>query len=438
MAFEAKSAQVIIKEAFIIEGEQNRVDIRNLLQEIIFYEDLNKQVITGEVTMSESLNLLEAIPILSQETLLLTFEVPYIGSLSSETDETETRTMLFDIFSVTNVSKPKEKTHSYKLNIASMEYNQFVKLGPVASYKASISDIVESLYGLMGKEAIDAPEKEVRVQTTNGKRHIVFPALSVAECLKYLCKMANNTTPKAHVFKSYENARGFHFRSIEDLISRRSVMHINYTQNNTDSDGKVGQTTDSAISYEVISRNDTSDTLYNGGYRANQIVFDPLLKKIQVDEFNLSSDIDSKEVAFIEKHKSQTNEFIVYNSTDIAETFSYVAHLDRDKNSYVKSNESQQFKYGPHEYLLYKNASENHLKNTVVSITIAGTTRVAAGDMIEFDPPQDSDITTPSIDKYLQGRYLVQQVEHIMTAEQYIMNLTCLKSGLPNQIEVAT
>ena len=83
----------------------------------------------------------------------------------------------------------------------------------------------------------------------------------------------------------------------------------------------------------------------------------------------------------------------------------------------------------------YKNATENHLKNTVISIAIPGTTRVAAGDMVTFFPPSDTDETVSSYDKYLQGNYLVQQVEHIMTADQYIMNLTCLKSGLPNEIE---
>ena len=87
--------------------------------------------------------------------------------------------------------------------------------------------------------------------------------------------------------------------------------------------------------------------------------------------------------------------------------------------------------------MLERNASKALLKGTIVNITISGTTRVSAGDMINFFPPDQSALSNPEYDKYLSGKYLVSEIEHLMTVDQYVMKLTCLKSGLPEPIEAS-
>jgi hypothetical protein len=57
--------------------------------------------------------------------------------------------------------------------------------------------------------------------------------------------------------------------------------------------------------------------------------------------------------------------------------------------------------------------------------------------MINFYPPDQSALNNPEYDKYISGKYLVSEVEHTMTSEQYVMRLTCLKSGLPEPIEAS-
>ena len=87
--------------------------------------------------------------------------------------------------------------------------------------------------------------------------------------------------------------------------------------------------------------------------------------------------------------------------------------------------------------MLESNASKVMLNNTVARITIPGTTRVCAGDMINFFPPDQSAVNDPDYDKYLKGKYLVSGIDHLVSSEQYAMILTCIKSGIPEKIEAA-
>ena len=67
--------------------------------------------------------------------------------------------------------------------------------------------------------------------------------------------------------------------------------------------------------------------LYDGAYRANIISFDPILKKIVKKEYIITDEIDQKRILLIDDTLPQTSKFLNYNSTDIAETFSYTNDL---------------------------------------------------------------------------------------------------------------
>jgi hypothetical protein len=433
----AKTAQVLIEKASIRSNIGREYDITNLLNDISFTESLNSKVLYGKITMTESLNLLEAIPIMSEETVHIVFSVPYEGTPSRDSDEDETYTMEFEIFSVSDVNVVSEKTLSYTLNITSAVYNQFVKLGPVSSFKDSISNIVDALIKPVSTELSVAPTKDFFIEETSSKHHLVFPALSISEALDVCVKRANSTAKNGHTYKFYESTKAFNFRSIGTLIEQKPVMSIYYSIVNFDDDNaKTGLFTDSALGYSVVQRNDSSQMLYDGAYRANIISFDPILKKIVKKEYIITDEIDQKRILLIDDTLPQTSKFLNYNTTDIAETFSYTNDLGRSKNEYAKNKEDF-FPEQYNDFMLESNASKALLKGTVVSITIAGTTRVSAGDMINFFPPDQSAISNPDYDKYLSGKYLVSEIEHTMSADQYIMKLTCLKSGLPEPIEAS-
>jgi len=433
----AKTAQIIIEKAIIYSNAGKQYDITNLFNDISFTESLNSKILYGKISMTESLNLLEAVPIMSEETVEIVFNIPYEGSPSNANDDEENRKIVFEIFSVSDVNVVGEKTLSYTLNICSAEYNQFVKMGPETSFKDSISNIVESVLKPVDIELELSSEKELLIEETSSKHHLVFPALSISEALDVCVKRANSTIKNGHTYKFYESTRGFNFRSLGTLIEQKPVMSIYYSiLNFDDTNAKTGLYTDSALSYSVVQRNDSSTMLYDGAYRANIISFDPILKKIVKKEYIITDEEDQKRILLIDKTLPQTKRFLNYNSTDIAETFSYTADLGRNENAYAK-NKQDFFPENYNDYMLERNASKALLKGTIVNILLSGTTRVAVGDMINFYPPDQSALNNPEYDKYISGKYLVSEVEHTMTSEQYVMRLTCLKSGLPEPIEAS-
>ena len=430
----ARSGQIQIEKAVIVSGANKPFDITNLFNEITFTESVNSHIIYGSITMQESLNLLEAIPILSEESVELTFKVPYGGEAASDDKPEETRTLYFEVIGVSDINVVSERTQTYTLNIASREYNQFVKLGPITSFKQTPSDVVESLLKLVNIETATAPDKDVYIEETVNKQHFVFPALSISEGIEMCVKRATNGSPTGHTYKFFENLRGFNFKSLGTMINDKPVMSIFYSQvNSQDEKAKTALYTDSAARYTVLSRNDSSEFLYDGGYRANIISFDPILKKIVKKDFDISKPEDKKRVNMIDEFPSQSETFLNYNTSDVAETFSYTADLGRGQNIYAKDKDTF-FPEHYNDFILERNASKAMIKNTIVRIIIPGTTRVAAGDMINFFPPDQSAVNDPDYDKYLKGKYIVSEVEHLMSTEQYAMTLTCLKSGVPEKV----
>jgi len=424
----ARSGQVFIEKAVILGSTNKEFDITNLFNEISFTESINDKLINGTITMTESLNLLESIPILSEETVEISFRVPY---------NEETKTLYFEIFEVADIRVESERTLSYTLHITTREYNQFVKLGPINSFKDTPSEVIVDLMKLVSLETDAAADKIVHIDDTINEQHFVFPALSISECIDQCVKRATNGRRAGHTYKFFENLKGFHFVSMGTLIERDPVMDIFYSQVVAqDEEAKGTLYTDSATTYTVLSRNDSSKMLYDGGYRANIISFDPILKKIVTKEYNFLDKGDRDRTNLIESTPSQSDTFINFNSTDIAETFSYTADLGRNENEYATGKED----YYPERYndfMLESNASKVMLNNTVVRITIPGTTRVCAGDMINFFPPDQSAVNDPDYDKYLKGKYLVSGIDHLVSSEQYAMILTCIKSGIPEKIEAA-
>ena len=74
----------------------------------------------------------------------------------------------------------------------------------------------------------------------------------------------------------------------------------------------------------------------------------------------------------------------------------------------------------------------------VVSITIPGTNRVTAGDIIRFTVPDLNDQNPGREDKYLSGLYLVKSVQQAMNQERFLSQLTVVKNGFERPLSTAS
>jgi len=436
MANEQKQGQVKLLEARLTTLHGKSFSIMNQIVDIVFKEDIDQHFINGTISITEGFNLIEAFPLTGDELIVLEYETPYRDKNKSDNDR---RRLEFKVVEIRDISKPSDKLTSYNLTIVSIEHTFAMIRGPARAHRKKISDIVADIVSYH----VSSP-KTLFVEETDSIQEILFPALSVHECLRLLCKRARSISHPDHDYRFFENKNGLNFVSMGELVqnnvdqAKNISLDISYNMSARFADEKTNRATDAALSFNVITKGNHNTTTYNGGFRANQIAFDTMLKKYKVKEFDYGDDSDFKKMPLLGPNRVVHDRYIDYVNTDIPETFSFFTNLERNNNPWAGGREEH---YSNHydKTLLPRNASKVHLQNDlVVNITIPGTNRVTAGDIIRFTVPDLNDQNPGREDKYLSGLYLVKSVQQAMNQERFISQLTVVKNGFERPLSTGS
>jgi len=434
MANEAKQGQVKLVECSLSTLEGKTFSLMNQIDDITFKEDLDSHFITGTVSITEGFNLVEAFPLTGDELFVLEYETPYRGNSKAGSD-VDRRKLEFKVVDIRDITKPSDKLTSYNLVITSIEHTMAMVRGPSRAHKKKVSDIVADIFNYH----VNSPKK-LFVEETDAVQHVIFPALSVNEAIRMLSKRARSPKHPDHDFRFFENRNGFNFLSIGQLVQNNIdrqkpvALRISYNLSANLSDETVNKFTDSAYGFNILTKGSHNNTTYNGGFRANQIAFDFMLKKYQTKEFNYLNDQDYNKLPLVAPNRVVKDKYVEYVNNDIPETLSFFTNLERHNNAWAGERDEHLSNHYD-KTLLTRNASRQHLKNDLVmSIQIPGTNRVTAGDLIEFTVPDLNDQNVGRQDKYLTGLYLVTAVSHHINQERYMTSLTVAKNGFERKI----
>lgn len=429
-----KQGQVKLVECSLTTIYGKRFSIMNQIDDIVFKEDLDQHFISGTVSITEGFNLIEAFPLTGDEMLVLEYETPYRGTKDSDGD-VDRRRLEFKVVEIRDISKPNDKLTSYNLIITSIEHTYAMVRGPARAHRKKISDIVGDILKLH----INSPKK-ILVEETDSVQHVIFPALSVHESLRLLCKRARSIKHKDHDYRFFENKNGLNFVSMGQLVSsdikkdKPFVLEITYNLAANLPEQVVSNYTDAALQFSVVTKGSHNTTTYNGGFRANQIAFDFMLKKYKTKEFNYNNEEDFESLPLVAPNRTVHKDYVEYVNSDIPETYSFFTNLDRNNNSWA-GNRDEHLSNHYDKTLLPRNASRQHLNNDLMlSITIPGTNRVTAGDLIKFTVPDLNDQNVGRKDKYLSGLYLVKTVTQSLTQDKFITTLIVTKNGFETKL----
>ena len=277
------------------------------------YEDLFSETLRGTFTFADNQGLLETVPIIGDEDLVISYGTP--GSEGTGTDYQEKKDLKsedkseeairqkFKIYDCIETPLSDEGTTKiYKLFFISWEYVIDKKIKISKGYKSRFyHQIVEDSLKKINEEIYSDYQKNVFIEKTATPQNVIVPNWTPFQTIDFCSKRSTsaateesnqdnpdqNQLPNApgSLFVFYEKlGTGFFYESIETMIinqkSKGSIPLYQYAPKTTEgSDTNLPLQYYGVDKYEVKSSFKTLENLGNGMYGSKLIAYDPIRMK---------------------------------------------------------------------------------------------------------------------------------------------------------------
>jgi len=213
------------------------IDLKGAWSNLNIYEDIFANSLTGSIQITDSIGLMETVPIIGEETIHIHVRTrgfkrergsnttiipgPFQGSESDGIIN-----LKFRVIKLTDLNKLNDGMISYTLHLVSEEYIINLKskvmkssLDPGSLEPRRISTTIKSLYTQFFKRGRIA--KKLFIEPTKNPTSLVIPNYSPFKAFNFLASRAvssgNHAVGSSFLF--YETVRGFFFVSLETLMA---------------------------------------------------------------------------------------------------------------------------------------------------------------------------------------------------------------------------
>lgn len=445
------------------------LDIRDILLEYAIYHDMFANGTKIEILIEDSNGIIEMLPIVGDETVLLEFGSPEDGQETSVS-------YFFKIYKIDNREKLKSRSESYMLHGISTEVISNNRKKVSKAYTNLLaSEVITEIYNEYLKPTASEYGEGVlpvslNIKETKEKKAWCFPTQKPLEAINYLCKEAEikNSNKKGSNFVFYEthkNGTEWHFNTLDNLLQQEPIDKntFSYAQQNistqktqkTNTRARAAAATgpESFTSLEVfadkkaysfqkienlkmIKQFDTLSNIQSGLYNNQIDVIDPLIKTFKSDVFLY--DKDFSEIGHTQNQKMYTANSL-YKKQEANTVKHYMVSNFGDEYSkidYMSSaiNKDNQIKFPrvAHNFIKYDISSRQQFNNIILEVTIPGNVEIDIGDMVKIIIPQSSSFEEYSTRKNLlfeDEKFLIIALRHTYNKEQdkFFTVFECIK-----------
>ena len=287
-----------------------RLNTPGRLVNLNIYEDLFSNVLKGTLTMIDTQGLAETIPLIGDETLIVSFLTPGGAGtqITAETTNGDSQTVAEETvrqrFKVYDCKESliENRAKSYQLFFVSEEYVHSSKTKVSKGYSGQkYSFIVKDALNKINKNIKSVYRKKIYIEETSTPQNIIVPNWSPFQAINFCASRSlsddatpqdqtnasANPTPRSlgSLFVFYEKlGTGFFYESIETMIGKQksqdNIPLYQYTpklaenQNNDLRKHYFG-----VDKFEVMSSFKTLENLKQGLFGSTLITYDPLRMK---------------------------------------------------------------------------------------------------------------------------------------------------------------
>ncbi len=372
-------------------GKPLHLNHESVFVELDIYEDLFSNVLKGTFTFVDTQGWAEQIPLIGDETLVVSYSTPGSGGtqvdtqsqdLDSQTASEEVTRQRFKVYDCVEVGTG-DRTKIYQLSLVSEEYMFSKKMKVSKGYKgikfgAPVKGKDRSIVGDIMKKLNKESEhlnKELYIEETSSPQNVIIPNWTPFQAINFCASRSlsadiepmeqdegsNNPPPTARpigsLFVFYEKfGTGFFYESIESMILKQKAKgNLPLYQYRP----KLAQntSTSSALQYfsvdkfEITSSFKTLENLGHGMFGSRLIAYDPIRMKyewVKYDYYEKTADDTSEThdqdtdvtttTTNVEQADDTRRVFSDFVSTDISAIDFKPNKLISSKSDYVGSN----------------------------------------------------------------------------------------------------
>lgn len=442
------------------------IDITSLVLDFSIYEDMFSKTLYGEVSIKDSVNLLngepqlgylenQGYPIVGEEYLEVSYSI--VGQ-----DPVFRR---FAVYSISQVSIDANlKARNYILKFCSEEHLLDSTTTVQKSYVSQISDMVKDILEtyLKVNEAIPNGKlkKNYYIQPTRGRQQLIVPRLSPLEALDFFAgRSISEKLFDSGSYLFFENKNGFNFCDLEYLITKGKInyeknkdLYTYYYQNPLI--GSMDTHEDSGKAYKTImklnqkTKFDTIEKIKRGYFESETHVLDLTNRQYYKKRYTFLENYEKSVVSGDPKsngvgYPENSLNFIKNVTQEPKEKPKILGIFSRKDNTdpgrHVKSFfiPVDGLKDDTYLDIIYASRASymTRFSQNMYTADVWGDTSIGAGDLICIDIPEIHGMTKrPEYDKYMSGFFLVTSIHHKFTTDSYMCTYDLFKNGYSSPI----
>jgi len=275
MSFEIrKSTQFKINE-LVIATKAGKIDISSIYEELNIFDSLFMPVMSGNITISDSIGLSGKLLFDGSESLL-------IDIAKDENSDISRFKKAFRIYKQANRKSEGQTNEIYTLNFVSDELLYSDQQRVNQSYELTYSKIVERIM----VDYLKLPSNQLGgiYDVSFGVRKIVIPNLRPIEAIEWCAKRATDQENSPN-FMFFQNLVGYNFASLSKLLTQKEILDIKFETKNRKDNNPINEIS-SVRSFEVLTQNDTIQKQRSGVNAGKFIGFDPMTRTIATRNLN--------------------------------------------------------------------------------------------------------------------------------------------------------
>lgn len=358
------------------------------------WEDVSKPTIYAELHIQDYIDLLNRGPLIGEEEITISFKSPS-APITNYT---------LKVFEICNIRKTNNgRGIEYTIRCVSKEHLSNSMRFISQSYEGVISDIVpQVLSQYLGSD------KAIVIDPSKGIQSLVVPRLNPLMFIDMCRQRAVSQQYASSSYVFFENQDGFHFKTIEGLITDNvpligSKVFYYKLSNATETDNERYSVQYRTLqSFEVVQNTDSVERMSLGTFKAVTKTFDIATKKFTSIPFDLRSEFDRYKFPNKSDKISNTSKFInEYESDTPHQFFRFVNSLVPE--NYIDTS------------MALRNSYKNLLNTSFVRVKVHGDSTLKAGGIIKMNFPKSSGFDEVDKEDPLTGNYLVLRLRHMIS-----------------------
>lgn len=395
------------------------VDVREVMRELNIFEDLFSNTLTGSLFISDTQNLINVLPIVGAEYLVVNLVKPSTPFKISK---------VFRIYKISDRRKGTPNSEDYVLHFCSEELILSESIKISKSYKGmSVSAMVKDIATAYLK--IDAKKFPASALTeTTGNFDVVVPLWTPLYTINWISRMARNGLSPSCSFVFFEDGLGYNFKSIEELSQQEPVQVVNFMpvnlagesgeqkSGNQNAKSDTQQRLESAEEYDMMNTPDMLRGIQSG-------LFAGKLMRVNILDQQIKTMTASGTDLFNNTKHTNKNTFI---------------QTGQDRTKVIQTKHHDAFyriaadNLKVETWMLQRNAYFSALHGFQIKVVLPGNMNMRAGTVVQLNLPAATVGLKEEkpMDILYSGKYLITAIRHKIDRTKYVCILELSKDSI--------